>query len=163
MRSIVITNIRPILVCGIAAGLVAGPLWAQARVVESGNGTVRDRTSGLEWAGADNGSDVNWGEADAYCKGLELTGASDWRLPSRAELEGLFEAVADRPLEMQECGMTSRLMPGIKTTCAMFWSSTLDLEGSGRQAFAVWFENGKAEASPMVLGGLTRALCVRGG
>lgn len=162
MRSIVVSKLRRILVCGIAAALGAGSLWASARLVESGNGTVRDRTSGLEWAGADNGSDANWGEADAYCKGLELTGANDWRLPSRAELEGLFEAVADRQLETQDCGMTSRPVPGIKTTCAMFWSSTLDLESSGRQAFAVWFENGKAEASPMVLGGLTRALCVRG-
>lgn len=150
--------------CGITAALgAAGSLWGQARLVESGSGTVRDRSSGLEWAGADNGADVNWGEANAYCKDLGLVDADDWRLPSRAELEGLFEAVAERPLEMVECGMMSRLIPGIKTTCAMFWSSTLDPEASGRQAFAVWFETGKAEASPMVLGGLTRALCVRGG
>jgi hypothetical protein len=48
----------------------------------------------LEWAVATNGKDLKWPEAVDYCKGLELAGHDDWRLPTLAELESLHDPEA---------------------------------------------------------------------
>lgn len=53
-------------------------------------GTWSDPTTGLMWTAEDNGSDVSWIEAKNYCKSLNLSGYSDWRLPSFDNLQGIF-------------------------------------------------------------------------
>jgi hypothetical protein len=60
-----------------------------------------DPSTGLMWAGKDNGKDVSWKGGVKYCRDLRLAGYSDWRLanPPRAEsvsvlrrnLAGLFQ------------------------------------------------------------------------
>jgi Protein of unknown function (DUF1566) len=45
-----------------------------------------DPSTGLVWAGRDNGKDVSWKGAVKYCRDLRLAGYSDWRLATRAEL-----------------------------------------------------------------------------
>jgi hypothetical protein len=46
---------------------------------------------GLQWALETNGSDIRWPAAIEYCKGLELGGRDDWRLPTMDELKILFD------------------------------------------------------------------------
>ena len=50
---------------------------------------TQDDTTGLIWQ--DNGYEAqqNWHSADAYCSSLALGRYSDWRLPTRSELNGL--------------------------------------------------------------------------
>jgi hypothetical protein len=48
-----------------------------------------DSSTGLMWAGRDNGKDVTWGEARKYCRALRLAGYADWRLATLDELESL--------------------------------------------------------------------------
>jgi hypothetical protein len=56
-----------------------------------------DPSTGLMWAGKDNGKDVNWKNAVKYCRDLRLSGHSDWRLASLQELEGIYDRDANAP------------------------------------------------------------------
>jgi hypothetical protein len=53
--------------------------------------TWTDPVTGLMWARQDNGSDVDWPEADAYCSKLKLANHSDWRLPTLEELQQIYD------------------------------------------------------------------------
>jgi hypothetical protein len=62
-------------------------LWVGALAASDSTVTL-DR---LEWALETNGSDIPWPEAIEYCRELELNDQSDWRLPTMAELETLYD------------------------------------------------------------------------
>jgi len=69
-------------------------LWLQGTHVSEetqAHGFWVDPSTGLMWAGQDNGKDVNWKNAVKYCRDLRLAGHSDWRLASVAELEGIYD------------------------------------------------------------------------
>lgn len=55
---------------------------------------------GVEWAMETNGAYIPWPDGVSYCEELELDGHDDWRLPSLAELEGLYDA--DAPAKIRE-------------------------------------------------------------
>lgn len=46
---------------------------------------------GLQWSLTTNGANIKWPDAVDYCENLELAGHTDWRLPSLAELESLYD------------------------------------------------------------------------
>ena len=54
-------------------------------------------TSGLMWAGKDNGKDVSWSKAMKYCRNLRLAGHSDWRLATIYELQDIYDASLETP------------------------------------------------------------------
>jgi hypothetical protein len=56
-----------------------------------------DPSTGLMWAGKDNGKDVNWHKAMKYCRDLRLAGHSDWRLATIDELQGIYDKNAKAP------------------------------------------------------------------
>jgi hypothetical protein len=56
-----------------------------------------DPSTGLMWAGKDNGRDVSWKKAMWYCRDLRLTGYPDWRLANMAELQGAYDGTANAP------------------------------------------------------------------
>ena len=56
-----------------------------------------DPSTGLIWAGRDNGRDVSWKNAMKYCRDLRLTGYSDWRLANMAELQGIYDSRTTAP------------------------------------------------------------------
>jgi hypothetical protein len=50
--------------------------------------TVTDKTTGLEWQRSDSDpATMSYGLGAAYCTGLTLGGQTDWRLPTRIEVE----------------------------------------------------------------------------
>lgn len=57
--------------------------------------TSSHSTNQPEWAPQDNGSDISWQAATEYCQSL----GQNWRLPTPAELLGLFD-----PTESVRCG-----------------------------------------------------------
>jgi hypothetical protein len=59
--------------------------------------TWEDSSTGLTWTVEDNGSDMNWNQANSYCESLNLGGHTGWRLATLEELEGLY----DRSLKKQ--------------------------------------------------------------
>lgn len=53
------------------------------------DGTVHDLETGLMWASADNGSDIDWEDAEMFCRTYNVGDYTDWRLPTLKELQNL--------------------------------------------------------------------------
>lgn len=53
--------------------------------------TVTDGVTGLVWQRVAPVETYDWWDARAYCASLELGGHTDWRLPSRLELESILD------------------------------------------------------------------------
>ncbi|MFW5640102.1 MAG: DUF1566 domain-containing protein [Thermodesulfobacteriota bacterium] len=64
----------------------------QGWLIDNNNGTVSDPKTGLMWAAEDNGFDINWDDAKAYCESFRGGGHRDWRMPKTNELKQLFES-----------------------------------------------------------------------
>ncbi|MBU0769626.1 MAG: caspase family protein, partial [Proteobacteria bacterium] len=61
------------------------------RFIAYDNGTVKDTKTGLMWASKDNGEDIDWKDTKRYCENYRGGGYTDWRMPTREELEGLYD------------------------------------------------------------------------
>jgi len=114
------------------------------------NGVVSDARTGLQWAAHDNGRDINWNNAQAYCRNYKGGGHTDWRLPTVSELAGLYRA-----------GIRYRRGDIINLTSCRPWSS----ETSGSEAAIFRFDgNGRFWLrQSLSLGYGPRALPVRSG
>jgi hypothetical protein len=77
-----ITIILALLFAGLAPRAASA-----ARFVDNGNGTVTDTSRNLMWQKGDNGREVTFEQAQAYCQALRLGGHTDWRLPNPDETE----------------------------------------------------------------------------
>jgi hypothetical protein len=119
---------------------------SEAEVVD---GTWFDRKNGLRWTISDNERDYYWDDADAYCRGLTLSGRA-WRLPTLTELSSLFDP---------ESTDTYTVRGPIKLTDCCVWSATKPERCS---AMAFYFEDkgGQAANGTCFGGNHRRALCV---
>jgi serine/threonine protein kinase len=95
-------------------------------------GTVTDTKTGLMWATKDNGTNLSWSEAEAYCRKYSAGGYADWRLPSSAELKELYQARVSsyqegNLIQLSECCSWSSEKKGDQASILYFTSGTLDL------------------------------------
>ena len=112
-----------------------------------------DLATGLTWTKQDNGSDVTWDQANAYCSNLRMGGYSDWRLPTIDELQGIYV-----PGQFGEGATTKHVKGNLKLSSGSQWSST---RGSAHgEAWFLSFFSGKRYSRQLGYG-LARALCVR--
>jgi hypothetical protein len=67
--------------------------WPNPRfTIQADTDCVLDNMTGLIWARNPNpGGAMTWADAIAYCKNLTYGGQSDWRLPTRDELNSLVD------------------------------------------------------------------------
>jgi len=80
--------------CLFALFSLRGGAWAQmqaARFTAVGGDAVLDHGTGLMWAATDNGQDITWEQAKFYCESFTGGGHTDWRMPTLAELDTLFD------------------------------------------------------------------------
>ncbi len=113
-------------------------------------GSVVDNASGLIWQRTPP-ADMSQTAAEAYCDGLVLDGACDWRLPQRIELISITDYTRASPtLDMTVFGPSAR----------PFWSSTPDRSASDR-AWYVSFVNGVIDTT--IKSDPYGVRCVRGG
>jgi hypothetical protein len=127
-----------------------------------------DPSTGLMWAGKDNGKDVKWKAAAKYCHDLRLTGHSDWRLATIEELEGISDGDAKAPgLGAGKHGDQPAAwhVKGNLFLTGREWSSTQRMNDQGRPSGFVWYfdfgNNSKDNTDGSRLGDYRRALCVR--
>jgi len=113
---------------------------AGERFTDNGDGTVTDHQLGVMWAKDDNQGDIDWRDAEKYCKWtfpyLIPARYDNWRMPSIDELQTLY--VRDKDYEGYEtdCGHKVKIVPDIKLSCGWVWASepmTIDYQLKDRQ------------------------------
>jgi hypothetical protein len=106
----------------IAAVLLLSACGGGDPFSDRGNGVLKDSRSGLEWRQSDNGSDIGFEDARAYCAGL----GGGWRLPSVEELTALYDNKAKHAVP---CGtfdgnpLTCNVSPRFHLTGPTPWSN----------------------------------------
>ena len=84
-------------------------------LVDNGDGTVTDTTTGLMWQQAEADA-MTWEAALTYCENLRLAGYNDWRLPNVNELQSIIDYDAYDP------AIDTTYFPGAMPNA--YWSST---------------------------------------
>ena len=129
------------------------------RFIAYDNGTVLDTRTNLMWAAKDNGADINWADARSYSENYRAGGYTDWRMPTRDELEGLYDRQSPRPAPCNPGHNIHVVTDLIDITCFSPWAS----EVSGTRAGIYNFAFGGGHWHSQTASGFTRALPVRSG
>jgi hypothetical protein len=129
-------------------------LSQDGRFIIYDDGTVFDRKTELMWAAKDNGSNLNWFQAKTFTENFRGGGFADWRMPTVAELETLYDG---RRSQSVDCGGAPvHVVDPVRLTCRYVWSS----ERQGNEFAFFFFDRGYARFYPMSWDGL-RVLPVR--
>jgi len=134
--------------------------------------TWTDPATGLMWTGKDNGSNVDWKQATAYCSKLQQAGYNDWRLPTLEELQGIYDPSISFKVKFDN-GVTYNVhVKGNLKLTGWSWSSTQG-DGAGQPWQQAWLLNfgidqlssyriqGSMPHNYMTFNYTMRALCVR--
>jgi hypothetical protein len=133
-------------------------------------GLWADPSTGLTWAGKDNGKDVSWKGAVSYCRDLRLGGQTDWRLPTLDELKSIYDPSVNAP-GLAGPGKGSPDTWHVKGNIFLTghqWSANRRMDDRGKPSGYDWwfsFNDGKANNDPTGFFypyKFMRALCVRG-
>ena len=96
--------------------------------------TVLDTKTRLMWA-VEESETLSWHDAKRYCKKYRGGGYSDWRMPTIAELDGLYDSS-----KQPDCGCVTNLIEMSNEANCWEWSSeTKDSDA----AFFAFNLNGK--------------------
>ncbi|HOG17022.1 MAG TPA: caspase family protein [Syntrophales bacterium] len=94
------------------------------RFVAFEDGTVLDTQTNLMWAAKDNGYDIkDHGNAKRYCENYHGGGYSDWRMPTRNELAGLYDQNKPRSRPGGKFNTVHVASDSIEITSIWSWSS----------------------------------------
>lgn len=105
---------------------------------DNGDGTVTDSATGLMWEQATGLAAATWEEAKAYCQSLTLGEQSDWRLPTRNELQTIVDYTRYNP------SVSTGFFPA--AVSSNYWCLTSDAGDSGR-AWRLFFGSGNSALS----------------
>lgn len=125
-----------------------------------------DPSTGLMWAGKDNGKDITWKNAMKYCRDMRLAGYSDWRLPTVDELQGIYDGSgfdAPHPKGVT-LALAGKAKGGLRLTGNREWSSDRVLDDRGHRTGFAWqfdFPHGRRDYEQLGYYASKRALCVR--
>lgn len=127
-----------------------------------------DPSTGLMWAGKDNGKAVSWKDAARYCHNLRLAGYSDWRLATLDELASLIDKSGSTPQRNGNAETLNinlgRHVRGNLSLTGNPWSSTREINRFGHPYGDGWFYdfvNSKPSGDLPYLHNTKYALCVR--
>jgi len=128
---------------------VRGKAFGKIDVIDNGDGTVTDRTTGLMWMQKDSGRGMNWEKAIAYAENLVYAGYDDWRLPNAKELQYIVDYsrspdATDSPAIDPVFFTTSMANEAGKKDYPFFWSSTTHLDGPTPGTKAAYVAFGRA-------------------
>jgi hypothetical protein len=157
-----------ILLLSITAVLAVAPSVQSGAQDTQARGYWIDPSTGLMWAGKDNGKDVSWKKAMKYCRDLRLAGHSDWRLANIGELQAIFDSSAKAPGlagPVRDQRAFEWHVKGSLFLTGNQWSSTRPYDSRGRPAgyaFRFDFNQGQQfDGDELSFSSNKRALCVR--
>jgi len=138
------TTMKQKIKWGIFLLMISSAGFAATTYKDNGDGSVRDKETGLLWQKCSMGQTTNvtcsgtattatWSAAMAYCENLTLGGRSDWRLPSVNELKSLVDYSAYNP------AINTSYFPA--TVASSYWSSSTSV-GNTTNAWYVGFYSG---------------------
>ena len=100
---------------------------AAPRFTDNGDGTITDNKLGLMWAKSDNQNDIDWEQAEKWAKSNYAKSIKskyeDWRLQTIEELSSLYSIGTKYKGYAATCGMVAKIVPQIKISCILLWSS----------------------------------------
>ncbi len=114
-RKLFITAALTFMLC--LAGLVMSSTVLAQQCVDNENGTVTDNSTGLMWQ-KETARPATWDTAWSYASSLSLGGHSDWRLPSKYELLGLYQSPCKSLMEVVSDSYWSSTTYDYDTNCA---------------------------------------------
>ena len=141
-------------VAATGSNLLAADISATAEMTDQGGGVLQQVATGLEWAQADNGADIDWKSAGKFCAAK----GDGWRLPSVAELQSLY----DKSGQLESscgAGFTCKLSPLFKITGPWAWSNE---PSTSLSAWIVILTKGNTYTYVVSDAAKKRALCVLG-
>lgn len=141
---------------GFAQAPVQAVRPVEDRFIARADGTVLDKYTNLMWAAMDNGEDVNWQAASRYCENYRAGGYTDWRMPTRDELAGLYDS--EKGYKASQRNYEVHLTDLIQLSASFVWTSE-----TGDNFSADFFGFGKGAVSSIDQGNTNdfRALPVR--
>jgi hypothetical protein len=116
-----------------------GPAYGE--LIDNGDGTVSDTSTGLMWQQATAPVTYTWQDALSYCENLTLAGKSDWRLPTIKELDSIVDLTQYNP------AINITFFPN--AVAHLYWSSTayaVDARSAWRMylysgAISAWYKS----------------------
>ena len=127
--------------------------------IDNGDGTITDKGSGLVWEKSTGTRSYTWAKAKAYCDTLTLGGKSDWRLPTRNELQSIVDYTRYNP------AINRVYFPD--TASSEYWSSTKvaisDNETLIKYYWYVGFNNGEVDSISTTMQDMLSVRAVRAG
>lgn len=131
--------------------------------MDAGNAVLVQESTRLGWTKSDNGQELNWEEAKAYCAGL----GAGWRLPKVNELADIVDA-ARTDGDSAACGNARCKVPPLFMLSGSWHWSGSDLKKDGAEAesspllaWGVQLVNGSKNQTFKFMPHGARALCVR--
>ena len=131
---------------------------------DNGNGTINDAMLNLMWQNdysdnkgfATNGNvpNINQTQAISYCSAIDLAGYTDWRLPSRRELQSLIDYSKPYPGPVIADAFVSTTQPN-----GWYWTGT-DSPADTTDVWGVYFGDGLVGAHYKSY--MSDVRCVRG-
>jgi hypothetical protein len=105
---------------------------------------------------------VNWRQAAYYCRNLQLSGHSDWRLPEMDELTGIYDGSKKVQGLFNNHRATYHVMGDLQLT-GWEWSNTQgNVSGEAWMFLFQWsFGSGDKLSTQIINNHPIRALCVR--
>jgi hypothetical protein len=114
---------------------------SSSNFIDNGDGTITDSSTGLMWEQSPAATTYTWKQAKDYCEKLTLGGHSDWRLPTRNELQTLVNYSRFNPAISMSYfpAIRKSYFPG--TAASYYWTSTTSADSFG-VAWYVHFKYG---------------------
>ena len=131
-----------VLVLGmtVTAGFAfAGEKARDGRFIAYRNGTVLDTQSHLMWVAKDNGSDIDWSDANDYCRKYRGGGHYDWRMPTQKELATLYDSAKTYTTARGEAVHLTKL---IQLSSYLLWAANFPGESN---SFHIEYDEGEID------------------
>ena len=130
MKTLLVTVLKFVLLSGCGSQILDDQGLDSKSIEEVAGMSESTVIGSREWQKATAPGKYNWSNAISYCSSLNLSGKSDWRLPSKDELSSVIDTSVSSPKIVAELRDT--------TESSYYWSSTSGVNGTSNAWYVVF-------------------------